>query len=290
MKKKIDLSPLWIALAGILWGLMGIFVRRFNEYGVESMSIVFLRSLFTSAAALLFCLVTDRKSLKIKPKDIWVFIGTGLVSIVFFNYCYFTAINMMSLSAAAILLYTSPIFVTVLSAVIFKEKITPKKLIAIVLSIGGLVLVTGIIGSDTPVSGLGISYGIMSAIGYALYSIFTRSAINRGYSSFVCIGYSFLTAAVFSAFFADMNAIGEMISSSPSMIGFTLIFTVVSSIAPYFLYNLGLKGTENGKAAVIASVEPVAATLLGILLYNEIPTPSAAVGIILVFAAMVLSI
>lgn len=290
MKKKIDLSPLWIAIAGVLWGFMGLFIRRFSEYGVESMSVVFLRSLFTAAAALMFCFVTDRKSLRIKLKDIWIFIGTGLGSIVFFNYCYFTAINMMSLSAAAILLYTSPIFVTVLSAVIFRERITPKKIIAVVLSVGGLVLVTGIIGSGTPVSGLGIAFGIMSAIGYALYSIFTRFAINRGYSSFVCIGYSFLFAAVFSAFFADMNAIGDMLSSSPSMIGFTVIFTIVSSIAPYFLYNLGLKGTENGKAAVIASVEPVAATVLGILLYNEIPTPSAAIGIILVFAAMILSI
>lgn len=290
MKKKVDLSPLWIAIAGVLWGLMGIFVRRFNEFGVTSMSVVFLRSLFTSLAVLLFCLVTDRKSLKLKPKDLWIFICTGLVSIVFFNYCYFTAINMMSLSAAAILLYTSPVFVTILSAVIFKEKITVRKVIAIVLSISGLVLVTGIIGSGTAVSGLGIAYGIMSAIGYALYSIFTRFAINRGYSSFAAVGYSFLFAAIFSVFFADLGAIGTMLSSEPSMILFTLAFTVISSIAPYFLYNLGLKGTENGKAAVIASIEPVAATVLGILLYNEVPTPSAAVGMLLVFASMALSL
>lgn len=290
MNKKINLSPLWIALAGILWGIMGIFVRRFNGFGVTSMSVVFLRSLFTSAAVLIFCFITDRKSLKIKLKDLWIFIGTGLVSIVFFNYCYFTAINMMSLSAAAILLYTSPVFVTILSAVIFKEKITVKKIAAMALSIGGLVLVTGIIGSDTPVSGLGVTYGIMSAIGYALYSIFTRFAIDRGYSSFASVGYSFLFAAIFSVFFADLGAIGAMLSSSPTMILFTLAFSVVSSIAPYFLYNLGLKGTENGKAAVIASVEPVAATILGILLYNEVPTPTAAIGIILVFASMALSL
>lgn len=284
------LAPLWIALAGILWGMMGIFVRRFNAYGVEAMSVVFIRALLTAVLTAAVCAVYDAKLLKIKLKDIWIFAGAGIVSMVFFNYCYFSAINLMSLSAAAILLYTSPVFVTLFSAVIFKEKITLKKVISIILSIVGLAFVTGIIGGGTGITAGGIVYGICSAVGYGLYSIFNRFAINRGYSALTMVCWSFLFAAVCSVFLADLSAVGSMISANIMMLPFSVLFAVLISVIPYFLYSIGLKGTENGKAAVIASIEPVAATVLGIFLYKEYLSLFSVIGIILVFSAMLLSI
>ena len=284
------LSPLYIVIAGCLWGTMGIFVRRFNSYGVESMSIVFVRSLFTAIITLAATAVYDRKLLKIKLRDIWIFAGTGLISIVLFNYCYFTAISMMSLSVAAILLYTSPIFVMLFSALFFKEKITFKKVNAMIISIIGLVFVTGVFEGNSTVSVQGIIYGIISAIGYALYSIFSRVAINHGYSSLTTTGWSFAFAALFSMFMADIPACTNMFAESPLMILYTVLFAIVASVLPYIFYSLGLKGTENGKAAVIASVEPVAATVFGIFLYGEYPSIFAIIGIALVLAALILSI
>lgn len=284
------LSPLWIVIAGCLWGSMGIFVRRYNSYGVEAMSIVFLRALFTAVITLGGIAVFDRSKLKFKIKDIWIFAGIGLASIVFFNYCYFTSISLTSLSTAAILLYTSPIFVMLMSAVLFKEKITPKKICAMLVSIAGLVLVTGVLNGSASVTPRGVMYGIGSAIGYALYSIFSRAAINRGYSALTLTGWGFAFAAIFSALFADMRAVGTMFSAAPQMIMYTVLFALVVSVLPYIMYSTGLRGTENDKAAVIASVEPVAATVIGLLLYGEIPSVSAVIGIALVIAALAMSI
>ena len=102
-----------VILAGILWGSMGIFVRKFEKCGLESLDIVAVRAIATTCILFFFLLFYNRSLLKIKFKDLWCFLGTGLLSIVFFNYCYFRAITMTSLSVAAVLLYTAPAFVMV---------------------------------------------------------------------------------------------------------------------------------------------------------------------------------
>ena len=70
-------------------------------------------------------LIKEPKGFKIKPKDIPLFLALGLVSILFFTCCYFTAIRLMTMSTAAILLYTSPIWVMILAIIFLKEKINP---------------------------------------------------------------------------------------------------------------------------------------------------------------------
>ena len=105
------LPYIFILLAGMLWGTMGFWVRELNGRGLVSMDIVFLRSAVTVFIMLAVLLIKDRKLLRIKLKDLWCFAGTGLCSIVFFNFCYFRAIMLTTLSVAAVLLYTAPAFV-----------------------------------------------------------------------------------------------------------------------------------------------------------------------------------
>ena len=97
-------GALCVSLAGILWGIIGLFVRALGDAHLTSMDIVGARAIV--AAGLLFVLLAlfDRKSLHLRPRDVWCFLGTGIGSIVFFNYCYFTAVQMMSLASAAVLL------------------------------------------------------------------------------------------------------------------------------------------------------------------------------------------
>lgn len=276
-------------MAGCLWGLMGFFVRRFNDFGIDSLTIVFLRAFFTAIITSLGILIYKKELIRIKLRDVWIFAGAGLLSIVFFNYCYFSAVSVMSLSVAAILLYTSPIFVMLLSAVIFKERITAKKTAAMVISIFGLSLVTGIFEGDASVTVTGILFGIGSAFGYALYSIFTRLAINRGYHPLTITCWSFIWASVFSAFTVNYDACFKMIESDIAMLPFTVLFAVTVTVLPYVLYSLGLTGTENGKAAVLASAEPVAATVYGAVFFGEIPSILGIIGIVTVIAAILIS-
>ena len=96
------LAPLLIVSAGILWGCMGLFVRRLNALGLASMEVVALRAVVTSVLMFLFLLVYDRQLLKIGWKDLWCFLGTGVCSILFFNFCYFKAMELTALPFSTI--------------------------------------------------------------------------------------------------------------------------------------------------------------------------------------------
>lgn len=281
-------APILILIAGVLWGSMGLFVRTLNASGLASMEIVGLRAIVTAVALFLYLLAFDRKLFKIRWKDIWCFLGTGICSIVFFNYCYFKAITMTSLSVAAILLYIAPAIVMLLSYFLFGEKLTKRKLLSLVMTFAGCVLVTGILTESGSISAGGILVGLGAGLGYALYSIFGRYALAKGYASLTITFYTFLIAAIASCFLTDMGKVVRVATDSAGNFFFCLAFGVLCTVVPYLTYTLGLQYVENGKASIIASVEPVTATLLGALLFHEKLTVTGVLGVVLVLAALVI--
>jgi len=283
------ISSLFILLAGILWGCMGLFVRPLNRYGLSSWDIVFLRAILTTVFMLIILFLYDRSLLRIMIRDIWCFLGTGLFSIVFFNLCYFKEITMTSLSVAAILLYTAPAFVMVLSAFCFREKLTRRKLFALALSFTGLIFVTGVIGDAGKLTLPALLTGLGAGLGYALYSIFGRYALERGYHSFTISFYTFLFAAFGTVGFSHPARIFRVAAQSPGNLVLVLTFALVSTVIPYIVYTIGLKAVENGKASIIASIEPVAATLNGILFFHEKLSAGTLIGIVLVLSGIVLT-
>ena len=88
-KLKNAAGPVFVVSAGILWGMIGIFVRRLGGYGLDSMQVVAVRVAFAAILTAVVLLVKDRSLFRIKLKDLWCFIGTGVCSIAFFNFCYF---------------------------------------------------------------------------------------------------------------------------------------------------------------------------------------------------------
>ena len=131
MKIMQKIAPAFVAGAAILWGILIVFVRQLDSAGLDSMEIVTLR-VYGSALLLLVGLsVYNRSLLKIRCKDIWCFMGTGIISIVFFSYCYYRNVTVSSAAVSSILLYTSPVWVTILSRFAFKERIGKKKLAAL---------------------------------------------------------------------------------------------------------------------------------------------------------------
>ena len=236
-----------------------------------------------------FISIKDRNQFKIKLKDIWCFLGTGLLSIVFFNLCYFKEITITSLSVAAILLYTAPAFVMVISAFCFKEKLTKIKLAALFISFIGLAFVTGVIGGSETITAKALFIGLGAGLGYALYSIFSRYALERGYSSTTISFYTFLFASMGTVLFAKPAKVWDVSTGSFKLIILSVAFVLVSTVIPYLVYTQGLKKVENGQASIIASVEPVIATLNGIIWFHEKMSWSIAVGVILVLSGIVLT-
>ena len=258
-------APFFIIAAGVCWGVIGIFSRQLAGLGFSPVQIAFGRSFVTAVVMVLFMATTRSSELAIAKRDIWMFLGTGLCSIVFFNICYFTAIQLTTLSMAAILLYTAPSIVMVLSVLLFKEAFTPV----------GKVNVPGVL------AGLGAGFG------YALYSIFARYALAK-YTPFAVTTWTFVVAAAGLIGFSHAGQIAAVVLAVPEAAALFVLLGVVSTALPFGLYTLGLNKMEAGKASILASVEPLTSTLVGVAVFHELLTAAGLGGIACILGAVVL--
>ena len=285
---KSIIGPVLIIVAAVFWGTMGIFVRALGEYGLSSFQIVCLRVSFAAVIFALCLLVKDRSGFKISLKDIPLFLGLGFGSILFFTVCYFTAIRMMSLSTAAILLYTSPIWIMLMSMLFFHEKLNISRIVALILAFAGCVLVSGISGNGITFTGLLVGLG--SGFGYGLYSILGTIALRK-YKPLTVTTYTFIFAAVGSFIICRPFDMVSKISGS-GKVGFLIMFSVltalVTAVIPFLTYTLGLNKVEASKAGIIATIEPLVATLVGIFVFREPLTFMSGCGIVLIIAAVVI--
>lgn len=285
---KINKGVVLIILAGCFWGSMGIFVRRLNAAGFGSIQVVSIR---VTLAAVFFCLILfikDPSGFKISLRDIPLFLGLGFGSILFFTVCYFTAIRIMPLSTAAILLYTSPIWIMLMSALFFHERMNKKKLIALMLAFCGCVLVSGISGEGISLTGLMLGLG--SGLGYGLYSILGTIALKK-FSPYTVTAYTFLFAGIGSLFICRPKEMISCFASSDDHAGllfFCVLTALVTAVIPFMSYTLGLNSVEASKAGILATIEPMVATIIGMVCFSESLTVLSGIGILLILGAVVI--
>ncbi|MDN4072432.1 DMT family transporter [Fictibacillus terranigra] len=277
---------LCIAGGAALWGTIGIFIKELSHIGFTPIQIVVLRALSASLVFIMITCSSNRSLLRIKLKDSHYFIGTGLLSIAFFNWCYFKAMEEMSLSAAAVLLYTAPAFVLILSRFFFRDLITAKKVTALAITFLGCLFVVGYLpAAHAGVSLIGLFTGLGAGLGYSLYSIFGKAASVK-YHTLTITTYTFLFAGLALFPVSGLSASFHLLGN-----GQTLLYIAGLGIFPtvlaYLLYTVGLRHVEPSRAAIVSTIEPVVATLTGWFLFQEALTVWQTAGILLVISAAV---
>ena len=278
---KFNKSYACIIAAAVLWGCIVISVRNLGELGFSNIQIVFVRSFVALITIIPVILIKDVKLFKIKIRDIWCFIGTGVISLLMFNVCYFYTMELTNLGIAAVLLYTAPAFVCIFSVILFKEKITAVKMVSMLIILAGCTFVSGIIGSDIgSFNFLGVVLGLCSGIGYALYSIFSRYALNKGYNTYTISFYTFLLSAIASVPFANIKDI--VAKTTPYAVLFFIAIGFFCCTLPYLLYTQGLCATSNTVAAMLATIEPVVAAFIGAFVFHDEIGFFGTAGIILI--------
>lgn len=278
-----------VLLAGVSWGAIGVFVKALNSCGMDAMQIVEAKTITAICAIGLIILIRDKRMFQFQLKHIWIFCGAGIAGVVLSNQLYYVTIRETSLSVAAVLLYTSPIFIMLFSSILFHEKITSIKVISLAMALAGCMMVSGIFEESAVLSFQGMAIGLCSGLGYGLFTIFSRYGINYGYPSLTIQFYSFVIAAIVGAFFTDFSQIREAMETDciPVILA-TLGAGLLSTTIPCLAYTAGMRHMDNGKASIMVSVDPVVAILIGIVFYNEKPSVISALGMVLSIAAIVL--
>lgn len=288
MKQFLYLMPI---ISGAMWGSAGIFVRKLTELGMNSYTVVSVRVVLAVLILAVWLGIYDRNLLKIKLKDLWIFVAGGVVGMFGLNICYNFAISELSLSLAAVLLSLSPVFVLFMAAILFKEKITSKKVICMTIAIAGCVLASGVLESASTMrwSLKGIIVGTIGAFFYGLYGIISKTAMERGYHAFTTTFYCLFMVMLVVIPLTNWKLVTDVVVSNPvKMSVFLVIHSLCTSVLPYILYTFSIRYIDAGMASILASGEPVAAMIFGVIFFSEIPTVLSVVGIVLVIVALAL--
>jgi len=234
-------------------------------------------------------LLTNREAFRIHRKDIWCFLGTGVISLLSFNWFFFRAIDEVGLAVAGVLLYTAPAFVAILSSILFKEKLKQLGWGILVIIVLGCALVSGVVGGIAGINMSGVLFGLGSGFGYALYSIFSRYALLRDYSPKTISFYTFLFCSFGCMPIVLISGVDFAIPEYDlTVLLFSLALGILSCLFPYWLYTKGLSGLTGATASMTATLEPVVAVLFGVILYNEGLVVWQVVGILLVLGGILL--
>lgn len=277
----------FVALGAALWGCVGIFVNGLAAHGLSSIQIAWLRMLGAAVVMTAWIARQSPPTLRLQRwADLRFFLLTGAVSIAVFQWSYVTAIRTLGVSAAVVLLYTSPGFVVLLSHVFFREPITRAKIACLVAMSAGVVAVTGGFGGRSLEAGIGgIAIGLTAGLTFSLYSVVGKRALLR-YGAQTVTVYTFAIAAIALTPAAVMR-VAPVSWLSPGVVGWGIGIVVLPTVAAYMFYTFGLKGVESGRAAIVGSIEVLVATLVGIVVFAEPAGLQQLIGTGLVLSAAV---
>jgi len=249
-----------IITAAILWSLVGIIVK--NIHGMSAQSIIFYRVGFAFILFFASLLVSGNLNIvKLHEKKSYIILFSILQ--IATMVCYFISIMNASVSIAVLLLSTAPIYITIFSPWLLKEKIRKGGIIALVISIAGILLIVDPGKLDFKLSSIGILAGIASGIFYA-FQVMTSKYVSPIYSGYAQAFWSFLVAAIILLPVGTVQL--EVVSGN---LIYLLILAIFPTILAVSLYFNGLKKVKAQSASILGLIEPISAVFFAVLVLGE---------------------
>lgn len=276
-------------LAAFAFGFLGLFSRKLSgDYGLSMFDISFLRVSIPAVILFIILFFFKRSQLRIKAKHIPFFIIFGLFKIGS-DVAYFYAQTHSSLALASLLELTSPYFVIIFSLFLFKENITVKKILSLLLGIVGCILATGIVQEISGVQAAGVVAGIISGVCYSLYFIGSKESENKGYEALTSIFFIFLFASLISLPFVaqDIGTIASLMIQ-PIPLLYILIFAILLSFLPFLFIMISVREIGSTVTSVICLFEVIFASLVGYFFFGEELGTTDFIGFVLVILSIVL--
>lgn len=272
---------IWILLAAFFWSLIGVLSKLCMSAGVSPLETAFWRAAFGGALFLIHA--AARRGLFIPARDAGLFLLFGIWGVgIFFGATQY-AIQRSGAAMAVVLLYTAPVWVAVFSRLLFRERISTRKLIAIGVALSGTSLVCFSGGSLPGQPSLpGIACGLLTGLCYASHYPFYRWWQGR-YATATIYGFMLAGGVLALWFYAPVS-----LDHEPRVWFLLAVLGVSTTFFAYACYGQGLKRISLVRAAVTCHLEPVLSTLWVWLFWQENFSLAGWLGSGLVFVAVLL--
>jgi drug/metabolite transporter (DMT)-like permease len=268
-------------VSAVILSTTAIFIRYLTQtYQIPALVLAFWRELFVAITLGILLGIVHPSLLKINRKQLFFLIAYGLVLAVF-NGTWTLSVALNGAAVSNVLVYCSTAFTALLAWLFLKEHLNWVKLLAVVLSMGGCVLVSEAYRSAVwQANLLGILIGIVSGLCYAVYSLMGRSASNRDLNPWTTLLYAFGFAA-FILLSLNLLAAGRLPGSAAhpadlfwlhgELAGWGILFVLaaVPTLGGYGLYMVCLSYLPSSVANLIATSEPVYTVILAYFFFGE---------------------
>lgn len=288
--------------ATIIWSTTAIFISYLNiTYQLPSLVLAFWRDLFVSFGMLVGLLLFRRALLHLDHAH-WKFMVVYGFVVAIFNSMWTLSVQYNGAAVATVMAFSSPAMTAILSRIIYKETFSTIKIISILLSLAGIVFVSGAYDiSVWNLNPLGIIFGLLSGLMFAVYNLQGKAAADRHIDSWTALLYSFAWATVFLFFFnigsdlfithkplfADMLWLGNSLSGW----GILFFLGVVPTLGGFGLYSLSIRYLSPTVSNLVATLEPIFTAVWAYLFLNELMTGIQLGGsLLLLFGVILLKI
>jgi drug/metabolite transporter, DME family len=272
---------LLVFVAAVLWGVLGVFAEGVLGTGVGPLEISFWRATLAGSLFVAHAAVRGRLRLQ-RASDLAAFVLFALVGVTLFYASLNLSIAAGGVSLAWILMYSAPAFVAVLAALLLKERLTPTKIALVALATLGVILVAGGGGQGIHANARSVGWGLAAGISYASYYIFGKWVLRR---------YAPVTVYAIVLPIGALGLLPAVHFHAKSAHAWLLLMALalVSTYLAYLAYYTGLRRVEASRAVLVATVEPVVATVLAAALFGERFGARGLAGAALVLVSALLS-
>jgi len=272
----------YVLAAAVLWGMLGPVSRLVLRHGILPLEIAFWRAAVAAACFGIHALAIRRT--RLERRDLPIAVAFGVFGVALFFGAYLRAVNAGGAALAAVLLYTAPAWVALLSALLLRERMTRRTLLALVLAsagVAGIALAGG--GGTVRLTAAALGWGLLSGWAYALYYLVGKRAFQR-YHAATFFLYALPVGALALLPFVRFG------HKSAADWAVLLFIAIVPTYGSYLLYSIGLKKVDATRASTVATVEPVVAAIAAWAMWNERMGIGGYLFAILVVAAVVLMV
>jgi drug/metabolite transporter (DMT)-like permease len=272
--------------SGAAFGAMAIFGKLAYDEGATVGTLLSVR--FVLAAVLFWGLViaagASGAARELSRRDVAIGLALGACGYSAQAGCFFAALERIDASLLSLLLYTFPAIVAAAAVALGRERLDARKLTALALASGGLVLVLAGAGTGA-LDPLGVALGLGAAVVYSTY-ILTSEGVSRRLrptllAAIVCSGAA-VSLTVGSALLGELRP-ADLTAAGWGWLG---CLAIVSTVAAVGLFFAGLRRVGPTTASILATVEPLVTVLLAFLVFGETLGAAQLAGGALVLAAV----
>jgi DME family drug/metabolite transporter len=275
-----------VLLAACLFSTTGTIIKHLvQSYALPPLTVAAVRTSLIALTLFAVLGTLDRKSLRIRPRDVPFFLLFGLICVTLFQTCWVYTVSLIDVGVATVLNNTAPLWAVLFAWPLLGERPSRNTGAALVLTAVGVALVVRVFDARFFSFNLeGLLWGLGAGITYGLYGIFSRRALRR-YGPWTTLTYAFAVGALF--LLVTQSAAGiESALSQPGAAVWLVILALVPTLGGYAFYTLGLRSLDAAVAAILVATEPAMAVLWAAIFLGERLSWPQLMGIGLVMAGV----